>query len=58
MKLETPAQKYRREAEECKLNAKRAMGAVDREAWLRLAADWMKLAESAELKPQLERLRH
>jgi hypothetical protein len=26
------------------------MRTVDREAWLRLAADWTKLAEGAELK--------
>jgi hypothetical protein len=58
MKSETHAQKYRREAEECNLNAQSAMRTVDREAWLRLAADWMKLAESAELNPLLERLRH
>jgi hypothetical protein len=58
MKSETPAQRYRREAEECELNAQRAMRTADREAWLRLAADWMKLAESAELNPMLDILRH
>jgi hypothetical protein len=58
MKLETPAQRYRREAEECQLHAQRATKKVDREAWFRLAADWMKLAESAKLNPMLDTLRH
>ena len=49
MKSETPAQRYRREAEECQLNAKKAKKPVDQEAWQRLAADWMKLARGAEL---------
>jgi len=49
MKSETPAQRYRREAEECQLKAKKAKKAVDQEAWQRLAADWMKLARGAEL---------
>jgi hypothetical protein len=58
MKSETPAQRYRREAEECQLNAQRAMRSADQEAWLKLAADWMKLAESAELNPMLDTIRH
>lgn len=51
MKSGTPAEKYRREAEDCQLSAARAMRPEDREAWLRLAADWERLAESAELNP-------
>jgi hypothetical protein len=54
MKRETPAQKYRRATEECQLNAEKAARSVDREAWLRLAADWAKLAQSAELNRLLE----
>jgi hypothetical protein len=42
------ANKYLREAEECRRNAERASRPIDREAWLRLAADWVKLAEGAE----------
>jgi hypothetical protein len=33
------------------------MRSVDREAWQRLAADWAKLAESADLNPLLHNLR-
>src|ERR1700740_3031909 len=58
MKSETPAQRYRREADECQLNAQRAIRAADREAWLKLAVDWRKLAESAELNPMLDTRRH
>jgi hypothetical protein len=48
MKSQTVAQRYRREAEECELKAKRAEKWVDQEAWLRLAIDWKKLARAAE----------
>ncbi len=48
MKSQTAAQRYRREAEECELKAKRAEKRVDQEGWLRLAIDWKKLARAAE----------
>jgi hypothetical protein len=51
MKPESAADRYRREAEECRQNAEHAIRPIDREAWLRLAADWAKLAEAAELRP-------
>ena len=55
MKSETPAQRYRREAEECKRNAEKSMNGADREAWSRLAEDWTRLALGAELHPKLGR---
>ena len=58
MNRETPAQRYRREAEECELHAHKAIKAADRAAWLKLAADWTKLAESAELNPLLDRVQN
>jgi hypothetical protein len=45
-------------ADECQLNAQKAIRTADREAWLKLAADWRKLAESAELNPMLDTRRH
>jgi hypothetical protein len=42
------ADQYRQEAEECRKLAESAVSQPDKEAWLRLAADWVKLAESAE----------
>jgi hypothetical protein len=53
MKLETPAQRYRRQAAECEVNAKNAANGTDREAWQRLAQDWSKLAQGAEVNPRL-----
>jgi len=53
MKFETPAQRYRRQAAECELNAKKAENGVDQAAWQSLAADWTKLAQGAELNPRL-----
>jgi hypothetical protein len=42
------ADRYREEAEECRKLAESAVSQHDKEAWLRLAADWIKLAENAE----------
>jgi pyruvate/2-oxoglutarate/acetoin dehydrogenase E1 component len=53
MKLETPAQRYRREAAECELNAEKATNGIDRVAWQRLADDWTKLAWGAAVNPRL-----
>jgi hypothetical protein len=48
------ATKYRREAEDCRRNAESALRPIDREAWLRLAADWTKLAEGVEFTQRLK----
>jgi hypothetical protein len=50
MTPESAADRYRREAEECRQNAERAIRPIDREAWLRLADDWAKLAEATEFR--------
>ncbi|UPJ44954.1 hypothetical protein IVB40_13480 [Bradyrhizobium sp. 40] len=46
---EKDADRYRAEAEECRRLAENALKGPDREAWLRLAADWLKLADDAAL---------
>src|ERR1700739_554538 len=48
------ANKYHRQAEECRRNSESALRPIDREAWLRLAADYAKLAEGAELTQRLQ----
>ena len=53
MTLETPAQRYRREAAECELNAEKATNGADRQAWQRLSEDWIKLARGTEINPRL-----
>jgi hypothetical protein len=50
---ETDSDRFRQEAEECRKLAERSVSHLDKEAWLRLAADWIKLAEEAA-----ERRRH
>jgi hypothetical protein len=37
-------QKYRQQAEECRKMADKAFSPLDKEAWLQLAADWLRLA--------------
>jgi len=66
MTPETPAEKYRREAEACRLKAMEATNLVDKQAWRQLAADWTKLAKSSDLnqkwhtllRPSLSKRRH
>jgi len=41
--------KFRHKAEECRRNAEQASNPIDREAWLRLAEDWMELVRRADL---------
>jgi hypothetical protein len=38
---ENYAEHFRAEAEECRREAERARSPLDREAWLKLAADWI-----------------
>jgi hypothetical protein len=42
------AARFRKQAEECREQAAKAISPVDKEAWLQLAEDWLKLALSAE----------
>ncbi|MCK1445864.1 hypothetical protein IVB34_22065 [Bradyrhizobium sp. 2] len=49
---EKEADHYRFEAEECRRLAEKAIKQWDKEAWLRLAADWLKLAEGASAQSE------
>lgn len=40
--------KFRKQAAECRELAAKAQSSLDKEAWLRLAEDWLKLAVSKE----------
>jgi hypothetical protein len=46
--VRSDAAKYRKQAEECRQLAAKAVSPVDKEAWLRVAEEWLKLATSAE----------
>jgi hypothetical protein len=45
---ETDADRFRKEANECREFAASAVNPLDKETWLRLAVDWQKLADEAE----------
>ena len=38
----------RAQAEECRREAERTINPLDQEAWLRLAGEWIKMAQEAE----------
>jgi len=42
------AAKYRKQAEECREQAAKAISPFDKEAWLKVAEEWLKLALSVE----------
>jgi hypothetical protein len=45
---EDEAARFRQQAEECRQQAEKAISPLDKEAWLRTAGEWTKLAQSAE----------
>ena len=45
---ENDVQRFRSEAKECRRLAEQATSRIDKQAWLRLAEDWIKLAEETE----------
>jgi hypothetical protein len=45
---QTDADKFLNQAEECLLQAERAISTRDKEEWLRHAEEWMKLARTAK----------
>jgi hypothetical protein len=49
------ADQFRQEAEQCRKLAESGASGPNKEAWLRLAADWIKLAESAEQRRRARR---
>jgi hypothetical protein len=42
------AARFRKQAQECVEQAERSLSPLDRETWLRVAAEWMKLAQSVD----------
>jgi hypothetical protein len=42
--------RYREQAEECRQQAEKAINPLDKEAWLRVAGEWIKLAQAAEAR--------
>jgi hypothetical protein len=49
------ANRFRKQAEECRQHAARAVGPLEKEQWHRLSEEWLKLAQATEdgrLPPQ------
>jgi hypothetical protein len=42
------AERFRRLAQECVEQAEKSISPLDKEMWLRVAAEWIKLAQSAD----------
>lgn len=45
--------RFRKQAEEAREHAGRVISPLDKEAWLRVAEEWLKLAESAKSRLQV-----
>ena len=48
MAMSDDAARFRKQAEECREQAAQAINPLDKESWLRVAEEWLKLAMSAE----------
>jgi hypothetical protein len=44
----TEAERFRKQAEECRQMAAKVISPLDKEAWLKLAEDWLRLAREAD----------
>jgi hypothetical protein len=42
------AEEYRKQAEECRVQAALSLNEADKAAWLRMADEWLKLAASVD----------
>jgi hypothetical protein len=42
------ATRFRKQAEECREQAAKAVNPLDKESWLRVAAEWIKLAQATD----------
>jgi hypothetical protein len=45
---QTDAARYRAQAADCRTQAELSLNLIDKDAWLVLASDWTRLAESTE----------
>ena len=45
------ADEYRKNGDECRQQAERSRDPLDKECWLKIAQDWVKMAEAAGEQP-------
>ena len=48
------ADRFRKQADECREQAAKAFSPLDKEAWLRVAEEWIKLAQSIEERDRIK----
>jgi hypothetical protein len=48
--MDDDSAKYRKQADECREQAGKAYSPLDKEAWLRVAGEWLKLAVSSDAR--------
>lgn len=53
--LSDDADRFRKQAEEARQQAEKSISPVDKEAWLRVAVEWLKLAQSVDDRRKLAR---
>jgi hypothetical protein len=46
--MSNDSEKFRRQADESRQQAAKAINPLDKEAWLRVAEEWIKLAQASE----------
>ena len=44
------ADRFRKQADECREQAELSLSPLDKERWLRLAGDWIRMAQEAEAR--------
>ena len=47
-RVKDDADRFRKQADEARQQAEKAINPLDKEAWLRVAGEWIKLAQAAE----------
>jgi hypothetical protein len=50
--MSEPADTYRKNADDCREQAAKAISPLDKESWLKLAQEWLAMAQSKEPKPK------
>jgi len=54
MKSDSDPSRFREQAEYCRMQARKASDPKDKEAWLKIAGDWVQMAEDAQRRRREE----
>jgi hypothetical protein len=50
--MSNDSDRFRRQADECREQAAKAINPLDKESWLRVAEEWIKLAQATERREE------